>query len=80
MKFRMKNTFLSIPAAFWAFTLAFLLNNCAFNVLAQLQSSINPDMGPLSVAISYIASTIVCLVLVPILFKATSKSPISYNF
>jgi len=63
---------MAIPLPFWAFTIAFLLNNCAFNVLCQLQSSINPDMGPLSVAISYIASTAVCLLLVPLLFKATS--------
>lgn len=73
----MMNTCMAIPLPFWAFTIAFLLNNCAFNVLCQLQSSINPDMGPLSVAISYIASTAVCLLLVPLLFKATSRFLVS---
>lgn len=63
-----------IPTLFWFFTFGFFFNNCAFNVLAQLQSSINPTVGSVSVAISYITSTFVCLILVPILFKATSMS------
>lgn len=61
-----------IPFSFWFFTFGFFFNNCAFNVLTQLQSSINPTVGSVSVSISYATSIFVCLIFVPIMFKATS--------
>lgn len=68
----MTKTLSQIPRPFWYFTFGFLLNNCAFNVLVQLQSSINPSIGSISIAVSYLTSMFVCLLVVPILFKATS--------
>ena len=61
------------PATFWCFTFGFLLNNCAFSVLMQLQSSINPYLGTISISFSHVSSMLVCLFVQPILFKMTSK-------
>jgi len=60
------------PATFWCFTFGFLLNNCAFSVLMQLQSSINPYLGTISISFSHVSSMLVCLFVQPILFKMTS--------
>lgn len=62
---------MSFPKVFWYFTWGFFFNNCAFNVLSQLQSSINPTVGPISLSLQFASSIIVCLIIAPILFSTT---------
>ena len=62
---------MAFPKVFWYFTWGFFFNNCAFNVLSQLQSSINPTVGPISLSLQFASSIIVCLVIAPILFSTT---------